>query len=81
MKHKKLIIFCSIIGAIILCILLCFTLFRVHSVELNFKNNSSIYLTQESKQNVINSGGFSFKKPIFAVNKKQITKNLEKQKV
>lgn len=80
MKYKKLlIILCSIVGAIILCVILSFTLFRLKTVELNFKNDTTIYASENSKQAVIDSAGFSFKKPIFSINKSKIEKTLEKE--
>ena len=80
MKNKRLlIILCSIVGAIVLCFILSFTLFGLKSVELHFKNETTIFASSEQKQAVISSGDFAFSMPIFSANKTEITKKLEKE--
>ncbi len=79
MKHKKLIIISScILGSIAFLVILMFTLFRVHNVKLNFKNQTTVFASEDNQNAVINNGGFSYSTPIFAVNKKEIIQNLEK---
>ena len=80
MKYKRLlIILSSVIGAIVLCFVLSFTLFGLSKVELNFKNTTTLFATADQQNFVVNSGGFSFGLPVFSANKKEITKRLEKQ--
>ena len=78
MKYKKLvIILASIIGFIALCFLLSFTLFRVSAVELNFKNGTTLFASEERQKAVIKSGDFSYSTPVFGVNKAEIIDKLE----
>lgn len=80
MKYKKLlIILSSVFGAVLLLFILSFTLFRVHNVKLNFKNETTIYASEERQEAVINSGQISRSAPIFAINKKAIVENLERE--
>ena len=80
MKYKRLlIILSSLVGAVILCFILAFTLFRLSKVELNFKNDTTLFASVEQHNFVVNSGGFNFGLPVFAANKKEIAQNLEKQ--
>jgi len=80
MKYIKLvIILSSILVAVALCFILSFTLFRVSVVEINFKNGTTLYASQEDKQAIINSGKFSYSTPVFAVNKAEIIHRLEKE--
>lgn len=78
-KYKKLLIVMgSVLGAIVLCLILSFTLFGVRNVKLNFKNQTTMYVENESKDYVIKSANIPFAMPIFSVNKKQIINNIEK---
>ena len=80
MKYKKLvIILSSVVGAILLCLILSFTLFRVSSVELSFKNGTIMFADKETQQAIIDSGEFSYSSPVFAVNKNKIIETLEKE--
>lgn len=80
MKHKKLIIILSCtIFTLLLFVILLFTLFRLNKVELNFKNQTTIFSTQEMQENIIKTGKFSYSLPIFSANKKQIIKRLENE--
>lgn len=77
MKYKKLIIILSsIFGCIALFTILSFTLFRVNSIELNFRNQTEIYASGESKTAVINSGKIN-RASVFGLNKDEIIYNLE----
>lgn len=79
-KYKKgLIILFGAIGLLLLCVILSFTLFRVHSVKLEFQNETDIFASEESKDKVIKSSGISYSTPIFGVNKTQMVQNLEKE--
>ena len=73
-KYKKLIIALSVIlGVIIVCVILNFTLFSLKKVDINFKNQAMIF-TEQSKESIAIKKGIS----IFTVNKKNITQQLEK---
>lgn len=78
MKYKKLFIIISCcIGFILLCTILSFTLFRVHKVELHFKNETINLSSEEEQEYIIKSSKVSYSKPIFAVNKKKLIENME----
>ena len=78
MKYKRLIIvLCSILGAVVLCTILSFTLFRVHNVSLNFKNQTSLFATEQAKNQIISSANINYSIPIFTLNKSEIKQNLE----
>ncbi len=80
MKYKKLLIILGcLLGVILLGIMLSFTLFRLKKVTLDFKNETTIYASDESKEAVIRTGGFSYNTPIFNVNKNEIEEKLEKE--
>lgn len=80
MKYKKLVIILSVIvGVVALGFLLSYTLFTIHNVELNFKNQTTMFVEENDKQHVINSAKFNYGVPIFSINKKQITENIEKK--
>lgn len=77
-KYKKLLIVLgSIVGAVVLCFILSFTLFGLRNVKLHFKNEARIYNSDEAVQDIIDSGEFSYSMPIFSINKKQIIQNIE----
>ena len=78
MKYKKLvIILSSIIGAILLLLLLTFTLFRVNSVSIDFKNETTIFASDEFKNEIIYTSNAQNYSTIFAVKKSEIKNNLE----
>ncbi|MBE7075239.1 MAG: FtsQ-type POTRA domain-containing protein [Clostridiales bacterium] len=78
MKYKRLIITLScVLGAVLLCTILCFTLFRLHGVSLNFKNQTTLFNTQQSQNQIISSAEINYGVPIFALNKSNIKQNLE----
>ena len=78
MRYKRLIIILSsIVGAILLCFILSFALFGLKTVELNFKNETTIFADKEQQQAIINSGNFSYSMPIFSTNKQEIVERLE----
>jgi len=79
-KYKKLvIILSSIIGALLLLVLLTFTLFKVNFVTLNFKNATTIFASQEFQNEIISTSGAKDVSTIFAVNKSKIKDNLERE--
>ena len=77
-KYKKLIIALSVIlGVIIVCVILNFTLFSLKKVDINFKNQAMIF-TEQSKESIANNSAIKKGISIFTVNKKNITQQLEK---
>ena len=80
MKYKKLLITLGVLlGVIFMCIILSFTLFRLKKVTIDFKNETTIYASDESKEAIIRTGGFSYNMPIFNVNKNAVKERLEKE--
>jgi len=78
MKSKKILIWlCSIVGCLCLIITLCFTLFKVRNVSFNFKNETTLFQSDLKQKEMIESAEINYSIPVFAVNKKQIIKNLE----
>lgn len=78
MKYKRLIIILgSVLGLVVLCTILSFTLFRTHDISLNFQNKTVIFADEQKKQEVINSASINSNLPIYTLNKKQIVANLE----
>lgn len=79
-NHKKLVISLSIIFAMILIvIILLFTLFGLKSVELNFKTETSVYLTDESKSQVLENTNIRYGRCVFFSNKTELINELEKE--
>lgn len=77
-KYKKLIIALSVIlGVVIVCVILNFTLFSLKKVDINFKNQAMIF-TEQSKESIANNSAIKKGISIFTVNKKNITQQLEK---
>ena len=60
-----------------LCVILCFTLFRTHNIELSFHNQTTIFASDDKQIELINSAKINTAQPIFSLNKKEITNNLE----
>ena len=80
MKYKKLvIILSSVIGAVLLLVVLTFTLFRVNSVSLNFKNQTTLFASEEYQNEIIATSKAKDTSTIFAVNKSSIKNNLERE--
>lgn len=79
MKYKKtVIIFSVILGVIALGFLLSYTLFRTNNVELNFKNQSTMF-SENDKTEIISTANISYGSPIFFTNKTQIKSTIEKK--
>lgn len=78
MKYKRLIIWSSVILAVIvLCFVLSFTLFTTANISFDFQNQTTIFAGEEKQQEVINSASINTKMPIFTLNKSQIVEKLE----
>ena len=80
LKHKKLLIGSSIVlGLVLLVVILCFTLFALRIVEVEFKNNPQIF-TEQSKISIKENQSIKYGTPVFALNKNKIITELEKDK-
>lgn len=78
MKYKRLFIMLSCcIGFLLLCTVLSFTLFRVHKVELHFKNETLNLSSEEEHEYIIKSSKVSYSTPVFAINKRNLIENME----
>lgn len=78
MKYKRLIIILgSVLGFVVLCTILSFTLFRVHNISLDFQNATTIFASEQKQQEVIKSANINTRVPIFAISKKRAIANLE----
>lgn len=77
-KYKKLIITLSIVlGVVLIAVILNFTLFSLRTVEIDFKNQPQIF-TEESKKSIANNDTIKMGTSVFALSKKNITKQLER---
>ncbi len=77
-KYKKLIIALSVVlGVVLVCVILNFTLFSLQTVEVNFKNEPMIF-TDESKDSISNNSAIKKGTSVFALSKKEITNQLER---
>lgn len=80
LKHKKLLIGSGIVlGLVLLVVILCFTLFSLRTVEVEFKNNPQIF-TEQSKISIKENQSIKYGTPVFALNKNKIITELEKDK-
>lgn len=78
-KHKKLIITLSIVlGVLVIALILNFTLFRITSVEVDFRNIPQIF-TEESKESIKDDENIKMGNSIFTVSKKNLSSSLEKR--
>ena len=77
-KYKKLIIALSVVlGVVLVCVILNFTLFSLKTVEIDFKNEPMIF-TDESKESIANNSAIKKGTSVFAISKNNITEQLEK---
>jgi len=80
MKYKKLFKWLFIaFGTLSFVVILCFTLFRVNKVSLNFRNETTIFASNQSQKDAIKSAKINYNIPIFAVNKNKIKENIESE--
>lgn len=80
LKHKKLLISLGVVlGLVLLIIILSFTLFSLHTVTVEFKNNTQIF-TEESKLSISENEVIKYGSPIYTINKSKIIEELEKDK-
>ena len=77
-KYKKLIITLGVVlGVVLVCVILNFTLFSLQTVEVDFKNEPMIF-TDESKDSISNNSAIKKGTSVFALSKKEITNQLER---
>ncbi len=77
-RYKKLIIALSVVlGVVLVCVILNFTLFSLQTVEVDFKNEAMIF-TDESKESIANNSAIKKGTSVFALSKKEITNQLER---
>lgn len=78
MKYKRLIIISGCIFAFLaVCVVLCFTLFTTHSVEMSFHNQTTIFASKEEQSEIIKTAKINTSTPIFFLNKNEIKQKLE----
>lgn len=79
-KKTKVILWVSGIALFILTIvILSFTLFGLKDVDINFKNETTIYASQQSKQEIIESGDFKKNKCVLFTSKNEYIDTLERK--
>lgn len=77
-KYKRWIIGLSVVaGFLLVVVILMFTLFSVGPVEINFKNQTTIFAEKNTQEQVIDSAKLPYGTTIFALNKNKIKNNLE----
>ena len=77
-KYKKLIITLGVVlGVVLVCVILNFTLFSLQTVEVDFKNEPMIF-TDESKDSISNNSAIKKGTSVFVLSKKEITNQLER---
>ena len=76
-KAKKwLIIGGCLIGVVAVLVMLCFTLFAVHTVSINVRTSTD--LNFPLKEQIIEAGEMPYGEPVFFINKSKVKKNIEK---
>ena len=76
MKKKLAIIGGVAIGVIGLCVILCFTLFSLKTVEVDFRSSTTVLTGQE--QTIIDSGEFSYGGCVLFLGKRTCIEKIEK---
>ena len=77
-KNKKLVVVLGIVFAVlVICVVLNFTLLSLHTVEINFKNEPTVFASEDSKSLIRDDKSIKLGTSIFAINKKEITASLE----
>ena len=76
MKKKLLIIGSAVAGVIVIFIILCFTLFSLQKVEIDWRTSLSVLTGQEEE--IIESGHFSYGGSVLFMGKKAATQRIEK---
>lgn len=78
LKHKGWLIAGGVVlGLILVIVILIFTLFAVRKVEIDFKNQSTIF-SGEAQENIANNSAIPIGASIFTLNKTYIKDQLEK---
>ena len=77
-KNKKLILTLGIVfSVLIVCIILNFAVLSLRTVEIDFKNQATVFASEESKSLIREDKSIKLGTSIFGVNKKEITASLE----
>lgn len=76
MKRKRLIIIGSVCTFLVLIIILCSTIFSLHSVRLEFRYTPTV-LSESNAKNYVKSGNFDYGKNILFMNFKTNISNIE----
>lgn len=77
-KNKKLILTLGIVfSVLIVCIILNFAVLSLRTVEIDFKNQETVFASEESKSLIREDKSIKLGTSIFGVNKKEITASLE----
>lgn len=79
MKKKLIISFSCVGAAVILIVILLFTLFGLGSVTLDIRTYGSIFASEEKQAEVVESGEFRYNTPVFFQNKRNYINNLERK--
>lgn len=78
LKHKNWLIALGVLlGLILILVILNFTLFALRDVEIDFKNQSTIF-SDEAQENIANNSAISRGTSVFALNKTYIKEQLER---
>ena len=78
-KNKKLIVFGSLLlGAIILLLILAFTLFGLKKIEYNALNNTDMLVSSQAQDEVTKVSGLKINSCILFLNKNNAVENIEK---
>ena len=75
---KSIIWISSILGFIGLIIILCFTLFGLNNIAVDFRNDTTLFNSELKKQEIIDSGEFASGSCVFFMDKNFISEKIEK---
>ncbi len=77
MKKKWWILLGGALGIIVIFVILCFTLFALKSVRVNYRTSISHLLGQE--QQIVDSGNFNYGKPVLFLGKRASIEKIERE--
>lgn len=75
---KSIIWISSILGFIVLIIILCFTLFGLNHISIDFRNQTSLFNSETKQQEIIESGEFVQGSCVLFMNEEKISEKIEK---
>lgn len=76
---KGMIIFLIISFVVIAFVVLCFTIFGFNVATVNFKNQTTLYATESSRQEIINSAKFVKNSSVLFMDKQTYINNIERE--